>query len=49
MPEAASTLKSATDLSELVSRYMSEEDASRVYDAFLLAADAHDCVVRKSG
>ncbi len=50
MPEAASqTLISATDLSEQVSRYMDEEDASRVYDAFLLAADAHDGVVRKSG
>lgn len=28
---------------------MSDEDASRVYDAFLLAANAHDGVVRKSG
>jgi len=50
MPEAASPkLISATDLNELVSRYMNEEDASRVYEAFLLAADAHDGVVRKSG
>ena len=50
MPEAASqTLINATDLSEQVSRYMNEDDASRVYDAFLLAADAHDGVVRKSG
>lgn len=50
MPEVAShTLISATDLSEVVSRYMSDEDASRVYDAFLLAADAHDGVIRKSG
>lgn len=50
MPEVASKpLKSATDLSEVVSRYMSDEDASRVYDAFLLAAEAHEGVVRKSG
>ena len=50
MPEAASqTLINATDLSEQVSRYMDENDASRVYDAFLLAAEAHDGVVRKSG
>ncbi|MEE9310348.1 MAG: RelA/SpoT family protein [Cocleimonas sp.] len=50
MPEAASqTLINATDLSEQVSRYMNEDDGSRVYDAFLLAADAHDGVVRKSG
>ncbi len=49
MPKTASHLINATDLSELVSRYMNEEDASRVYDAFLLAADAHDGVVRKSG
>ncbi len=50
MPEAASqTLINATDLSEQVSRYMNEDDASRVYDAFLLAAEAHDGVVRKSG
>lgn len=51
MSKAASTnsLISATDLSEVVSRYMSPEDASKVYDAFLLAAEAHDGVVRKSG
>ena len=47
--EASPSLISATDLSEVVSRYMSNEDASRVYDAFLLAADAHDGIVRKSG
>lgn len=29
--------------------YMSDEDTSRVYSAFLIAADAHDGVVRKSG
>jgi RelA/SpoT family (p)ppGpp synthetase len=46
---ATQTLINATDLSEQVSRYMNEEDASRVYDAFLLAAEAHDGVVRKSG
>ena len=50
MPKVASPpLISATDLSEVVSRYMSNEDASRIYDAFLLAAEAHDGVVRKSG
>ncbi len=51
MSKAASnnSLISATDLSEVVSRYMSKEDASKVYDAFLLAAEAHDGVVRKSG
>ena len=50
MPEIKpSTLISATDLSEKVSRYMSTEEASRVYEAFLVAADAHDGVVRKSG
>ena len=50
MPKAASsTLISATELSSVVSRYMSEEDAQRVYEAFLLAAEAHDGVVRKSG
>ncbi len=47
--EAPHTLISATDLNEQVSRYMSQEDASKVYDAFLLAAEAHDGVVRKSG
>ena len=50
MPTAISPpLKSATDLSEVVNRYMSSEDAKRVYDAFLLAAEAHDGVKRKSG
>lgn len=50
MSEATTpTLISATELSAVVSRYMSEEDARRVYDAFLLAAEAHDGVVRKSG
>ena len=47
--EASSSLISATDLNEVVSRYMNEEDAKKVYQAFLLAADAHDGVVRKSG
>ena len=49
MPETASGLINATDLSELVSRYMNNDDVSRVYDAYLLAAEAHDGVVRKSG
>ncbi len=42
-------LTSATDLTEQVSRYLSDEDTKRVYDAFLFAGDAHDGVVRKSG
>jgi RelA/SpoT family (p)ppGpp synthetase len=46
---ASKSLISATDLNELVNRYMSDEDACKVYQAFLLAADAHDGVVRKSG
>jgi len=50
MPEdKPSHLISATDLSEVVSRYMDRADAQRVYDAFLLAAEAHDGVKRKSG
>ena len=50
MPEdKPSHLISATDLSEVVSRYMDSADAQRVYDAFLLAAEAHDGVKRKSG
>ena len=47
--EASHSLVSATDLSERVSRYMSDEDARKVYEAFLLAAEAHDGVIRKSG
>jgi len=43
------TLISATDLNAVVSSYLNEADTKRVYDAFLLAADAHDGVVRKSG
>lgn len=46
---ATPALISATDLNEVVSSYLNEEDTKRVYDAFLLAADAHDGVVRKSG
>ena len=50
MPKVATkSLRSATDLSEVVSRYMSDEDARRVYEAFLLAAEAHEGVIRKSG
>ena len=45
----SSSLIHATDLVELTGRYMSEEETKRVYDAFLVAADAHDGVVRKSG
>ena len=37
------------DLCKIVEGYLSVEDAHRVYDAFLFAADAHDGVTRKSG
>ena len=47
--EAKPPLIKASDLTEVVSRYMSAEDISKVYNAFLLAAEAHDGVVRKSG
>lgn len=50
MPEKGpSSLISGTDLSELVGRYMNDEDSKRVYNAFLVAANAHEGVVRKSG
>ncbi|MEE9351206.1 MAG: RelA/SpoT family protein, partial [Thiotrichaceae bacterium] len=37
------------DLCRLTERYMPEEDSKKVYRAFMLAAEAHDGVVRKSG
>ena len=37
------------DLCRIIERYMSEEDSKKVYDAFILAAQAHDGVTRKSG
>jgi len=50
MPEkGTSPLINATSLAESVSRYMSAEDARRVYRAFLVAAEAHEGVERKSG
>lgn len=42
-------LISATDLNNVVCDYMDDSDSRRVYSAFLLAAEAHDGVVRKSG
>lgn len=36
----------AQDLMRLIERYMSEADTARVYDAFLLAADAHNGQLR---
>lgn len=42
-------LISATDLNNVVCGYMDDSDSRRVYSAFLLAAEAHDGVVRKSG
>ncbi len=47
--EAKPALIKASDLTEMVSRYMCAEEVSKVYSAFLLAAEAHDGVVRKSG
>ena len=50
MPEVATPkLISGTDLDELVGRYMADEDVKKVYNAFLVAGEAHDGVVRKSG
>ncbi|HHC75108.1 MAG TPA: bifunctional (p)ppGpp synthetase/guanosine-3',5'-bis(diphosphate) 3'-pyrophosphohydrolase, partial [Thiothrix sp.] len=37
------------DLMTIVGRYMTTEDCSKVYRAFLRAADAHDGVFRKGG
>ncbi len=37
------------DLCRLVERYMNDADSKKVYDAFMLAAEAHDGVMRKSG
>ena len=34
---------------QMIERYMSEPDVSKVYNAFLLAADAHNGITRKSG
>ncbi len=39
----------ANDLTRTVERYMTPEESSRVYDAFLLAAQAHAGITRKSG
>lgn len=39
----------AQDLMRLIERYMDEAGVRKVYDAFLLAADAHDGVFRKDG
>lgn len=39
----------ANDLMRMVERYMTPEESTRVYDAFLLAAKAHQGVTRKSG
>lgn len=33
----------------LIERYMDEASVRKVYDVFLLAADAHDGVFRKDG
>ncbi|MEZ5537556.1 MAG: RelA/SpoT family protein [Thiolinea sp.] len=39
----------AADLMNMVERYLPEADSRRVYDAFILAGDAHQHVVRLSG
>lgn len=50
MPDSPATdFFRANDLMRTVERYMTPEESSRVYDAFLLAAQAHQGVIRKSG
>ena len=50
MPEEAPpSCISSTDLLKLVGRYMSSEDVEKVNQAYLLAFEAHDGVIRKSG
>ena len=39
----------ATDLTRIIERYMEEAGVRKVYNAFLLAAKAHDGVYRKDG
>jgi RelA/SpoT family (p)ppGpp synthetase len=39
----------AQDLTRLIERYMEEAGVRKVYEAFLLAAEAHDGVFRKDG
>ena len=39
----------SADLMQMIERYMSEPDVSKVYNAFLLAADAQNGITRKSG
>ncbi|MEZ5476469.1 MAG: RelA/SpoT family protein [Thiolinea sp.] len=39
----------AADLMNMVERYLPEDDSRRVYDAFILAGEAHQHVVRLSG
>ena len=48
-PPAASPRSTfrASDLMRVIERYMDTEDANKVYQAFLMAADAHDNVFRK--
>lgn len=45
----SSNLFRAADLMNMVERYLPEEDSRRVYAAFVLADEAHDDVIRKSG
>ncbi|MFN3785562.1 MAG: hypothetical protein ACK4RS_01865, partial [Thiothrix sp.] len=39
----------AADLMHIVERYMLQEDSSKVYNAFLFAADAHNGQFRADG
>ena len=47
IPTDTAQLFRATGLMRVIERYMSEVDARKVYDAFLVAADAHAGVTRK--
>lgn len=48
MKEQRTTFR-MVDLCRIVERYMSDDDVKKVYDAFMLAAEAHDGICRKSG
>lgn len=48
MKEQKTTFR-MVDLCRIVERYMSETEVKKVYDAFMLAAEAHNGITRKSG
>jgi len=47
--EAPPSCISSTDLIKQVGRYMNDQDIEKVNRAYLLANQAHDGVIRKSG